>query len=182
MSDLLYTVPNIPHLRNIRLVVAYRELIEKDEDLTVWRSAQKWKQDPDANRFGGYFGPPRYQYYVNGVKVGEEVPQVAQTSSTPFPEKQVPRRGLLQVFPDDPDYRRICIEQGLEHLVSGYKEALLPNGADSPATSQAADTPATTAPGTADDSKDDDAVKEMHEPHPTINGNLLNGLVNGSGV
>ena len=182
MSDLLYTVPNIPHLRNIKLGVTYRELIEDEEQMQCWRLPNKWKQDPDANRFGGYFGP-RMQYFVNGVMVGEDVPQLAKTSSTPFPEKRVPRRGLLQVFPDDPDYARICIEQGLGHLVNGYKEVSLPNGVHSPATSQAADTPATTAFGTADESKDDDdGAKEMHESHATTNGNLPNGLVNGSGA
>lgn len=179
MSDLLYTVPNIPHLRNIRLVVTYRELIENDAQMLVWRAPQKWKQDPDANRFGGFFGP-RNQYFINGSLVGEDAPKLSETSSTPFPEKQVPRRGLLQVFPDDPDYTRLCIEQGLEHLVNGYKEGSLPNGVHSPPASQAPDTPSAAILGAMDDPRDHDAAKETNESHTATNGNLPNG-VNGSG-
>lgn len=174
VSDLLYTVPNIPHLRNIKLAVTYRELIENDAQMLVWRAPQKWKQDPDANRFGGFFGP-RSKYYVNGVVVGEDAPTQSQTSTTPFVEKRVPRRGLLQVFPDDPDYARICVEQGLEHLVNGHKGLPLPNGVHSPPASQTADTPAP-----VNDDQEHEVSKEAHlEPHAGTNGSLLNG-VNGN--
>jgi len=64
------------------------------------------------------------------------MPQLAQTSSTPFPDKKVPRRGLVQVFPDDPDYARLCLEQGLEHLVNGHLSPPLINGIHSSPISQ----------------------------------------------
>ncbi|KAM0562178.1 hypothetical protein ACHAPJ_002623 [Fusarium lateritium] len=134
VSDLMYTFPNILHLRNIQLSVEYRELLETEAQSMTWGTCQKWKQDPDANRFYGF--APRCKYYLNGVLVGEDMPQLAQTSSTPFPDKKVPRRGLVQVFPDDPDYTRICVEQGLEHLVNGHLSPPLLNGIHSSPISQ----------------------------------------------
>jgi hypothetical protein len=49
-------------------------------------------------------------------------------STEPFPENRVPRRGLHAVAPDDPDYARLCREQGLEHLLDDANSPLLPNG------------------------------------------------------
>lgn len=144
LSDLLYTVSSVPHLRDIRLGVLYREVIE---DEFKWEGPKKWKQDPDANKFGGFFAPKK-KYYVNGEFVGEDKPTFSETSPTPFPEKRVPRRGLLQVFPSDPDYVRYCLEQGLEHLVPGHKiEGSLPNGTHTAEPSDAAGTPPRKDPG-----------------------------------
>jgi hypothetical protein len=123
----MYIIPNIPHLRNLRLAVEYRELPEDESQLIGWKVPQKWKQDPDADRFYGF--APRSKYYLNGVIVDEEKPGLSATSNTPFPEKRVPRRGLQQVFPDDPDYVRLCVEQGLEHLLARRSQTpSLPNG------------------------------------------------------
>lgn len=117
----------------------YRELLENDSQLVGWKTTQKWKQDPDAERFHGF--APRNKYYVNGSAVGEDMPTVHQTSKTPFPEKRVPRRGLVQVFPDDPDYERICSEQGLEPLAKSLQTPSLPNGVHSSPTMQTLVTP-----------------------------------------
>jgi hypothetical protein len=136
LSDLMYTVSNIPHLRNTQLAVEYRELLESEAQSMQWGwgTCQKWKQDPDAARYHGL--APRCKYYLNGALVGEDMPQLAQTSSTPFPDKKVPRRGLVQVFPDDPDYARLCLEQGLEHLINGHLSPPLANGIHSSPVSQ----------------------------------------------
>ncbi|KAF4333918.1 nasopharyngeal carcinoma susceptibility LZ16 [Fusarium beomiforme] len=134
VSDLMYTVPNIPHLRQIHLEVEYRELLETEAQSRGWGTCQKWKQDPDSARYNRL--APRCKYYLNGVFVGEDKPQIAQTSSTPFPDKKVPRRGLVQVFPDDPDYTRICLEQGLEHLINDHLSPPLVNGIHSSPISQ----------------------------------------------
>ncbi|KAF4495458.1 nasopharyngeal carcinoma susceptibility LZ16 [Fusarium agapanthi] len=134
VSDLMYTVPNIPHLRHIRLEVEYRELLETEAQSRGWGTCQKWKQDPDSARYNRL--APRCKYYHNGAFVGEDKPQLAQTSSTPFVDKKVPRRGLVQVLPDDPDYTRICLEQGLEHLINGHPSPPLVNGIHSSPMSQ----------------------------------------------
>ncbi|KAJ2967443.1 hypothetical protein NQ176_g9659 [Zarea fungicola] len=126
LSDLLYTVSNIPHLRNITLAVEYRELLESEAQVVGWKAPQKWKQDPGADRFFGF--APRHKYYLGGHFVREDVPTKHLISNTPFPEKRVPRRGLIQVFPDDPDYEKLCLEQGLEHLIKGQQKPTLPNG------------------------------------------------------
>lgn len=122
----MFIIPNIPHLRSLKMSVEYRELPEDEGQLYGWKVTQKWKQDPDADRFYGF--APRNKYYINGVMVEEQRPGLSATSSTPFPEKRVPRKGLQQVFPSDPDYARLCKEQGLDHLLNGTKIATLANG------------------------------------------------------
>lgn len=172
LSDLLYTIPNIPHLRHVKLAVTYRELIENETQAHVWRSTQKWKQDPDANRFGGYFAP-RNKYYVDGKMVGEDTPTPTETSKTPFPEKRVPRRGFLQVFPDDPDYARVCIEQGLQHLL-GHKSPSLANGVHTPPGSNAEVSLTGTLPSETNDVKEDNGSEQA--AHSPPNGSLTNGI------
>lgn len=105
----------MPHLQNIKLAVGYRELLENESQVATFTMSQKWRGDPDASRYHGF--APRNKYYVNGEFVGEDLPVLSQTSKTPFPQVRVPRRGLVQVFPDDPEYSRICMEQGLSHLI-----------------------------------------------------------------
>ncbi|KAF7547986.1 hypothetical protein G7046_g8833 [Stylonectria norvegica] len=147
VSDLMYTVPNVPHLRDIELSSEYRELMETREDLSRWGIRNKWKQDPDVARFHGF--APRHKYYVNGTMVGEELPTSVQTSKVPFPEVQVPRRGLLRVYPNDPEYVSICLKQGLEHLVNGHRSPPLPNGSlSSPISQKSATSPKFATNGT----------------------------------
>ncbi|OLN93928.1 Protein HOS4 [Colletotrichum chlorophyti] len=126
VSDLMFIVPSIPHLRSLKMSVEYRELPDDESQLYGWKVPQKWKQDPDADRFYGF--APRNKYYVNGVMVEEQKPGLSATSSTPFPEKRGPRKGLQQIFPGDPDYARLCKEQGLDHLLNGRKTPALRNG------------------------------------------------------
>jgi len=122
----MFIVPTIPHLRSLELAITYRELPEHDSQLRTWAPLQKWKSDPDANRFYGF--APRNKYYVDGQLVREDLPGMSAVSTSPFPEKRVPRRGLQAVSPDDPEYTRLCREQGLEHLLSEAGSPLLPNG------------------------------------------------------
>lgn len=131
----MYTIPNIPHLRNIELAVEYRELLESEEaSRKLIGTFAKWKQDPDAHRYRNF--APRHKLYMNGDFFHEVLPQTSQISRTPFPEKRVPRRGLIQVMPDDPDYARICLEQGLEHLLNDHSSPPLVNGIHSSPMSQ----------------------------------------------
>ncbi|KAK6950075.1 hypothetical protein Daesc_008399 [Daldinia eschscholtzii] len=127
-SDFLYIVPSIPHLRNVKLSIWYCELPEHESALSTWSCPGKWKQDPDAESRGGF--APQSKYYINGELVGERKPQTYQPSKTPFPEHRVPRReGLVAVTPNEPDYARICIEQGLTHLLSDQQKQAVLNGA-----------------------------------------------------
>ncbi|KAK1598641.1 uncharacterized protein LY79DRAFT_623302 [Colletotrichum navitas] len=127
VSDLMFIVPSVPHLRSLKMSVEYRELPDDEGQLYGWKVPQKWKEDSDADRFYGF--APRNKYYIDGVMVEEQKPGMSATSNTPFPEKRVPRKGLQQVFPGDPDYARVCKEQGLDHLLNGTKPpAALPNG------------------------------------------------------
>lgn len=144
LNDLMYTVPSISHLRDLKLTVTYRELLENEAQLNSFKGTQKWKGDPDANRYGGFFGPS-HRFFVNGTQVGEDAPTITRISATPFPEKSVPRRGLVQVFPDDPEYARLCVEQNLGHLVNGHTNTSLQNGVHSPPASHKADTPGVVA-------------------------------------
>ncbi|KAI1106310.1 hypothetical protein F4804DRAFT_52452 [Jackrogersella minutella] len=76
---------------------------------------------------GGF--APRSKYYINGQLVGEQLPGKYRPSKTPFPEHRVPRRGgLIRVTPDEPDYARLCIEQGLSHLLTDQQKQAMING------------------------------------------------------
>lgn len=168
LSDFMYLVPNIPHLKGVQISVEYRELATGESTLLPPR---KWKADPGIERFCGF--APRHKYYVNGVMVREEMPTFAETSKTPFPERRVPRRGLVQVFPDDPDYVRICLEQGLDELV---KDRMIVNGGthSSPANQSTAPSVQTLMNGT----------REVAEPESggtshAINGGSVNGVYGG---
>ncbi|KAK0711185.1 hypothetical protein B0H67DRAFT_602009 [Lasiosphaeris hirsuta] len=125
-SDFMYIVPTIPHLRSLRLTMEYRELPEDESLLNKWTPLQKWKNDPDANRNYGF--APGNKHFINGELISEDRPGLGAVSTTPFPEKRVPRRGLVAVFPDDPAYSTLCKEQGLEHLLGEASSPLLPNG------------------------------------------------------
>lgn len=127
-SDFMCIIPTIHHLHNIRLTMAYRELPETDAQLGKW-VPQKWKSDPDANRFYGF--APSSKHFINGELVSEDQPGLAAVSILPFPEKRVPRRGLVAVEMDDPAYSKLCKEQGLEDLASDGESPLLPNGVHS---------------------------------------------------
>ncbi|KAL5627673.1 hypothetical protein BROUX41_003826 [Berkeleyomyces rouxiae] len=117
LSDILFVVPTMPHMRNIQLVVEYRELPETEEQLQVLWSGQKWRKDPGIEKYLGF--APRRKYFVNGEFVKENLPGLSAVSRTPFPDaNRVPRRyGITQVFPYEPDYVKLCKEQGLDHLV-----------------------------------------------------------------
>lgn len=162
-SELMYIIPNIPHLRSITLTVAYRELPEHESQLSKWAPLQKWKIDPDANRFYGF--APRNKYYVNGQMVLEEKPGLSRVSKTPFPEKPVPRRGFVAVSPDDPEYARLCREQGLDQILSGLQTPPLVNGTHSSPTSVLSSHPLQL---NGDNSPDH---------HPTTNGNNLHAAI-----
>ncbi|KAH6896558.1 hypothetical protein B0T10DRAFT_583127 [Thelonectria olida] len=170
LSDLMYTVPNVPHLRTIRLGVEYRELMESEAQGMGWRATQKWKSDPDAARYHGF--APRCKYYVNGQMVSEDLPSVYQTSKVPFPEKRVPRRGLVQVYPDDPEYVRICVEQGLGHLVNCQTSPLVNGIMHSSPISQKSATPARSITNGTTKS----LVNGPTNGPVTTNGSLTNGL------
>lgn len=118
VSDFLFMVPSIPHLRDVRISIDYRELPEVESALKTWGATPaKWKLDPDASSRGHF--APRWKYYVNGQYAGEDRPKSYKPSQDPFPERRVPRRGgLIAVTPDEPDYARVCVEQGLSHLLS----------------------------------------------------------------
>lgn len=122
VSDFMFIVPKFPHLRNIQLHVQYREIPPDSASLDRLTFPGKWRQDPDAGSNYGF--APGAKVYINGEFMHEDKPKLAQTSKTPFPECRVPRIGLRQIFPNDPDYERICIQQGLLHLVQGRDHAI----------------------------------------------------------
>ncbi|KAK3322372.1 hypothetical protein B0H66DRAFT_574595 [Apodospora peruviana] len=128
-SDFMYTIPTIQHLHDVKLTIAYRELPEDEAQLAKWAPLQKWKNDPDANRFYGF--APSNKHFINGGLVSEGKPGLCAVSKSPFPEKRVPRRGFVEVTPDDPDYSRICKEQGITDLTTAANSPLLANGVHS---------------------------------------------------
>jgi hypothetical protein len=112
----------------VRLSICYRELPEQETQLNLWSAPSKWKQDTDATSREGF--APRHKYYINGQYVAEDTPGHYKPSNCPFPEQRVPRRGgILAVSPEEPDYPRLCMEQGLSHLLTEQQKLSLMSGA-----------------------------------------------------
>jgi hypothetical protein len=133
VSELLYTIPHIPHLRDVMIGVGYRELQEPEGSSPgfkvvskPFRYLAKHLADPNMERYHGR--APRWRWYLNGNFVEEDLPKRAITSNLPFNERPVPRRGLLAVNPDDPDYLKICHEQGITPLIKSQPSPTLTNG------------------------------------------------------
>lgn len=133
VSEVLYTVPQIPHLQDVTIGVGYRELQEPEgssSDFKVvskqFRYLAKHLSDPHMERYHGR--APRWRWYLNGNFIEEDLPRRAITSNLPFNERPVPRRGLVAVNPDDPDYFKICREQGITPVVKGQPSPTLTNG------------------------------------------------------
>ncbi|KAK3333642.1 ankyrin repeat protein [Cercophora scortea] len=165
-SDFLHLVPTVHHLHDIRLTMSYRELPEDEAQLSKWVPLQKWKSDPDANRFYGF--APSNKHFVNGELLSEDKPGLCAVSKSPFQEKKVPRRGLVAVGPDDPSYNGLCQEQGLEDMVGSPDTSFLPNGAHSSSPVSVSSRVTTTAPVT-------NGVRSPHLQHNAMaaNGNSL---------
>jgi hypothetical protein len=112
----MFVVPNFPHLRGIELVVKYREL----EETPIWPpQVGKWRTDPDVDP--NQIFAPRPKYYVNGDFVRQGATLRTKTSSTSLGERRVPRRGLIQVFPNEPDYLTLAREQNLKWLLPEHQ-------------------------------------------------------------
>ncbi|KAI0971087.1 hypothetical protein F4678DRAFT_92180 [Xylaria arbuscula] len=126
-TDFLNIVPSIPHLRDLKISICYRELPENETVLFTFSGPSKWKHDPDASSRGPF--APRNKYYVDGRLTGEEKPGKYRPSREPFPEQRVPRRhGLVKVTPDEPDYARLCVEQNLAYLLTEQQKQSIMNG------------------------------------------------------
>jgi hypothetical protein len=167
----MFIVPKFPHLRNLELQVQYREIPPDSSWLDRLTFPAKWKQDPDANSNYGF--APGAKVYVNGELIHEDKPKLAQTSKTPFPEQRVPRIGLRQVLPNDPEYAALCVEQGLEHLLQGRGLAI--NGHSVSHNGQMGITPPESTNGEVRRPSDDSPVTLPVVSHDFSNG--INGLL-----
>lgn len=125
----MFFIPNIPHLRNLEIVVMYEEIPETVEQYEKGEYPSRWKNDPDAERYMGFC--PRNKYYINGQLVREGKVDVNNVSKTPWPEQRVPRDGLTALSPTNPNYVRLAKEQGLSHLLSGLRTPPMTTGAQS---------------------------------------------------
>jgi hypothetical protein len=107
----MFVVPNFPHLRNLEMIVKYREL--QVDPMQPTRA--KWRDDADTDSNQKF--APQPNHFVNGVFIKQREAPHTKTSTTSFGERRVPRRGLMQVFPGEPDYYTLAREQGLYHLL-----------------------------------------------------------------
>jgi hypothetical protein len=111
VSEFMFVVPNFPHLRNLEMIVKYRELLIDPFQNTCG----KWREDPDTDPNQKF--APQPNHFMNGDFIKQREAPRTRTSATAFAETKVPRRGLVQVFPGEPDYYTLAREQGLYHLL-----------------------------------------------------------------
>lgn len=107
-------IPSVPHLRDVRLALVYRELPDKEAQLLTFTATHKWKNDPNADELLGF--APGTKYFINGSLVGQHRPGMVGTCKTPPPEVRVPRRGLVAVPVDDPEFASISKSMGIDPL------------------------------------------------------------------
>ncbi|CAK7213760.1 hypothetical protein SCUCBS95973_001908 [Sporothrix curviconia] len=118
-SDVLSVVPKYPHLHGVRLVLSYRELPETESQSMPAAPTAKWKNDPDADQHNGF--APGQKYYVDGVFVGQQGIGMAIPYKTPPREVRVPRRGLVAVPYDDPEFATLSKAMGIDPFTfAGY--------------------------------------------------------------
>jgi hypothetical protein len=94
VSDVMFIVPTIPHLRNVRLDIQYLELPPDEKSFDMLMPPARWKQDPDRELYLG-FGPAN-KVYVNGRLIGEAHVKTASTGPTPFPTHRTSRESLVE--------------------------------------------------------------------------------------
>jgi hypothetical protein len=107
----MFVVHNFPHLRNLEIIIKYRELLLDPTQGT----RGKWRADPDTDPNQAF--APQPTYFMNGQFIKQRETPLTKTSTTSFGEGKVPRRGLIQVYPSEPDYFVLAREQGLFHLL-----------------------------------------------------------------
>ncbi|CAK7232188.1 hypothetical protein SBRCBS47491_008184 [Sporothrix bragantina] len=118
-SDVMSVVPNFPHLQGVRLALIYRELPETESQLMTVAATAKWKNDPDADQLHGFAPGPKY--FVDGVLVGQQRTGMAVPCKTPPREVRVPRRGLVAVPYDDPEFAVLSKAMGIDPFTfAGY--------------------------------------------------------------
>ncbi|KAL5326673.1 hypothetical protein ACEPPN_004362 [Leptodophora sp. 'Broadleaf-Isolate-01'] len=113
VSEFMFIVPTIAHLRSVQLKVEYRELQEPrtSADLGQPLNLQKWRSDPDT--IPGQNSMPEPKFYINGdlVRQGRAATRVLKH---PPPLDRFPRReGVTRVQEHDPDYEEQCRKQRL---------------------------------------------------------------------
>ncbi|CAK7274112.1 hypothetical protein SEPCBS119000_006003 [Sporothrix epigloea] len=168
-SDVMSVVPQFPHLRGIRLALMYRELPENEMQLKTVACTTKWKIDPDAAQLYGFAPGPKY--YVDGLFVGQQRTGLTIPSRTP-PEVRVPRRGLVCVPYDDPEFTSMCKDMGLDPFtLSGYASFIAKHRTGSSPSPEAApnnthDLTATASPASVNGSYDIQTARPS-SPHST---------------
>ncbi|KAK0124561.1 Set3 complex subunit [Cadophora gregata] len=117
VSEFMFIVPTIAHLRSVQLKVEYRELHAPQTDLGQALNVPKWRSDPETAP--GQTSIPEPKFYVNGdlVRQGGTATRVLKH---PPPLDRFPRReGVTRVQEHDPDYEEQCRKQ----RVPGYQSS-----------------------------------------------------------
>jgi hypothetical protein len=126
----MFIVPNFPHLRNVEMLVNYKEL---DVTFKMPPPPPKWKQDPDVDP--NQIFTPQPKVYISGQLVKQQdTPLTKITREPPSSERRAPRRELVTVYPSDSDYEMLCRKQGLTHLIQDTQ--ISPTSEQSPFTVQ----------------------------------------------
>ncbi|KAG4424968.1 hypothetical protein IFR04_001939 [Cadophora malorum] len=128
VSEFMFIVPTIAHLRSVQLKVEYRELQAPRSDLTQPLSEPKWRSDPETAP--GQTSIPEPKFYINGnlVRQGGAATRILKH---PPPLDRFPRReGVTRVQEHDPDYEEQCRKQRLPGYQSSPVSSTNPHMSD----------------------------------------------------
>ncbi|PBP28627.1 ankyrin repeat protein [Diplocarpon rosae] len=175
VSEFMFIVPTISHLRDVELKVEYRELQEPQDLATVGQThnLERWRSDPDT--VPGQNTKPEPKFYVNGEMVRQGGPTTRILKHPPPLDRTLRRDGISRVLETDPDYedrfrkRRLSI---CRPLISSSNSPLLSDAPHSEHTN--AITPPRSDQARSINSGSPARSSETHLPN-----GLSNGIVNG---
>ncbi|CAG8951584.1 hypothetical protein HYFRA_00007500 [Hymenoscyphus fraxineus] len=128
VSEFMFIVPSFPHLRNLEMLVSYREL---DTTFKHPPPTPRFMEDPDYDQNDSKQKfIPQPKIYKNGLFFKQrDVPMAKLSYQPPSDDKRVPRRELVPVAPHEPDYEKLCRKQGIIPKAS-HQNGITPPGSD----------------------------------------------------
>ncbi|KAL2074682.1 hypothetical protein VTL71DRAFT_8461 [Oculimacula yallundae] len=124
VSEFMYIVPTITHLRSIQLKVEYREL----QIPGLPSNIEKWRSDSETVTGQKFMPGPKF--YVNGEMVIQPG-EATRILKRPPPLDRFPRReGVTRVQENDPDYEEQCKKQRLAGYQSSPVSSINPHMSD----------------------------------------------------
>ncbi|KAK2630229.1 hypothetical protein QTJ16_001049 [Diplocarpon rosae] len=175
VSEFMFIVPTISHLRDVELKVEYRELHEPQNLATIGQThnLERWRSDPET--IPGQNTKPEPKFYVNGEMVRQGGPATRILKHPPPLDRTLRRDGISRVLETDPDYEDHFRKRRLSTcrpLVSSDSSPLLSDAPHSEHTNAI-------TPPRSDQARSINGGSPVRSSETHLPNGLPNGIVNG---